>query len=170
MLFEDRIQKNPKLLRLKNPSTGEIIDWEIQELKDDEIEQKGTEVSAELLNGILNDIYLEEERKTNKVWIYGKTIYRKVIKFGALPNATKKDVAHNISNLEQFTKIEGIATGQDDTKFTQSLPLVYKDIERNYNTPLGVDAQTVSIQTNEDRSMFNGYVILEYTKTTEEEV
>ena len=59
MLFEDRIQKNPKLLRLKNQSTGEIIDWEIQELKDDEIEQKGTEVSAELLNGILNDIYLE---------------------------------------------------------------------------------------------------------------
>lgn len=170
MLFEDRIQKNPKLLRLKNPSTGEIIDWEIQELKDDEIEQKGTEVSAELLNGILNDIYLEEERKTNKVWIDGKIIYRKVIKFGALPNATKKDVAHNISNLEQFTKIEGIATRQDDTKFTQSLPLVYKDIERNYNTPLGVDAQTVSIQTNEDRSMFNGYVILEYTKTTEEEV
>lgn len=157
MLFEDRIQKNPRLLRLKNPSTGEIIDWEIQELKDDEIEQKGTEVSAELLNGILNDIYLEEERKTNKVWIDGKTIYRKVIKFGALPNATKKDVAHNISNLEQFTKIEGIATRQDDTKFTQSLPL-------------GVDAQTVSIQTNEDRSMFNGYVILEYTKTTEEEV
>lgn len=157
MLFEDRIQKNSKLLRLKNPSTGEIIDWEIQELKDDEIEQKGTEVSAELLNGILNDIYLEEERKTNKVWIDGKTIYRKVIKFGALPNATKKDVAHNISNLEQFTKIEGIATRQDDTKFTQSLPL-------------GVDAQAVSIQTNEDRSMFNGYVILEYTKTTEEEV
>lgn len=168
MLFEDRIQKNSKLLRLKNPSTGEIIDWEIQELKDDEIEQKGTEVSAELLNGILNDIYLEEERKTNKVWIDGKTIYRKVINFGALPNATKKDVAHNISNLEQFTKIEGIATRQDATKFTQSLPLVYKDIERNYNTPLGVDARTVSIQTNEDRSMFNGYVILEYTKTEEE--
>ena len=170
MLFEDRIQKNPKLLRLKNPSTGEIIDWEIQELKDDEIEQKGTEVSAELLNEILNDIYLEEERKTNKVWIDGKTIYRKVIDFGALPNATKKDVAHNISNLEQFIRIEGVSTRQDNTKFSQSLPLVYKNIESNYNTSLGVDVQTVSIQTKEDRSMFNGYVILEYTKTTEEEV
>lgn len=170
MLFEDRIQKNPKLLRLKNPSTGEIIDWEIQELKDDEIEQKGTEVSAELLNGILNDIYLEEERKTNKVWIDGKTIYRKVIKFGALPNATKKDVAHNISNLEQFTKIEGIATRQDDTKFTQSLPLVYKNTEITYNTSLAADNSIVEIQTNNDRSMFNGYVILEYTKATEEEV
>ena len=110
------------------------------------------------------------ERKTNKVWIDGKTIYRKVINFGALPNATKKDVAHNISNLEQFIRIEGVSTRQDNTKFSQSLPLIYKNIESNYNTSLGVDVQTVSIQTNEDRSMFNGYVILEYTKTTEEEV
>lgn len=101
------------------------------------------------------------------VWIDGKTIYRKVINFGALPNATKKDVAHNISNLEQFTKVEGIATRQDDTKFTQPLPLVYKEIESNYNSSLGVDIQIVSIQTDEDRSMFNGYVILEYTKTTD---
>lgn len=114
-----------------------------------------------------NSTYSTEEQAVG-TWIDGKTIYRKIINFGALPNATKKDVAHNISNLEQFTKIEGIATRQDDTKFTQSLPLVYKDIERNYNTPLGVDAQTVSIQTNEDRSMFNGYVTLEYTKTVED--
>ena len=114
-----------------------------------------------------NSTYSTEEQAVG-TWIDGKTIYRKVIIFGALPNATKKDVAHNISNLEQFTKIEGIATRQDATKFTQSLPLVYKDIERNYNTPLGVDARTVSIQTNEDRSMFNCYVILEYTKTEEE--
>lgn len=170
MLFEDRIQKNPKLLRLKNQSTGEIIDWEIQELKDDEIEQKGTEVSAELLNGILNDIYLEEERKTNKVWIDGKTIYRKVINFGALPNATKKEVQHNISNISIFTKIEGIAIRNDETKFTQSLPLVYKNAEMFYNTALAVDNTIVEIQTASDRSMFNGYVTLEYTKTTEEEV
>lgn len=170
MLFEDRIQKNPKLLRLKNPSTGEIIDWEIQELKDDEIEQKGTEVSAELLNGILNDIYLEEERKTNKVWIDGKTIYRKVIKFGALPNATKKEVQHNISNISNFTEIKGIAIRNDETKFTQSLPLVYKNAEMFYNTTLAVDNTIIEIQTAGDRSMFNGYVILEYTKTTEEEV
>lgn len=101
-------------------------------------------------------------------WIDGKTIYRKVINFGALPNATKKDVAHNISNLEQFIRIEGVSTRQDNTKFSQSLPLVYKNIESNYNTSLGVDVQTVSIQTDEDRSMFNGYVILEYTKTVED--
>lgn len=170
MLFEDRIQKNPKLLRLKNPSTGEIIDWEIQELKDDEIEQKGTEVSAELLNGILNDIYLEEERKTNKVWIDGKTIYRKVINFGALPNATKKEVQHNISNLKNFTKIEGIAIRNDNTNFSQPLPLIYKNVDTGYNTALTANNTIVGIETNNDRSNFYGYVTLEYTKTTEEEV
>lgn len=123
--------------------------------------KKGKELNEKITR---NSTYSTEEQAVG-IWIDGKTIYRKVIIFGALPNATKKDVAHNISNLEQFTKIEGIATRQDDTKFTQSLPLVYKDIERNYNTSLGVDVQTVSIQANEDRSMFNGYVILEYTKT-----
>ena len=126
--------------------------------------KKGKELNEKITR---NSTYSTEEQAVG-TWIDGKTIYRKVINFGALPNATKKDVAHNISNLEQFTKIEGIATRQDDTKFTQSLPLVYKDIERNFNTPLGVDAQAVSIQTNEDRSMFNGYVILEYTKTVED--
>ena len=48
--FQDRIQKNPRLLRLKNPITGEIIDWEIQDLSADEILQEGTEINAEVLN------------------------------------------------------------------------------------------------------------------------
>lgn len=125
--------------------------------------KQGKELSEKITK---NSTYSTTEQAVG-TWIDGKTIYRKVINFGALPNATKKDVAHNISNLEQFTKVEGIATRQDDTKFTQPLPLVYKEIESNYNSSLGVDIQTVSIQTGEDRSMFNGYVILEYTKTTD---
>lgn len=112
-----------------------------------------------------NNTYSTEEQAVG-IWIDGKTIYRKVINFGALPNATKKEVQHNISNLEQFTKIEGIATRNDGTKFTQSLPLVYKDTEMAYNTALAADNSIVEIQTNNDRSIFNGYVILEYTKTT----
>ena len=54
--FQDRIQKNPRLLRLKNPTTGEVIDWEIQDLEDDEIEQEGTLISAEVLNNMQKDI------------------------------------------------------------------------------------------------------------------
>lgn len=116
-----------------------------------------------------NSTYSTEEQAVG-TWIDGKTIYRKVINFGTLPNATKKEVQHNISNISIFTKIEGIAIRNDETKFTQSLPLVYKNTEMFYNTALAVDNTTIEIQTDGDRSMFNGYVTLEYTKTTEEEV
>lgn len=114
-----------------------------------------------------NSTYSTEEQAVG-TWIDGKTIYRKVINFGTLPNATKKEVQHNISDISIFTKIEGIAIRNDGTKFTQSLPLVYKNEEMFYNTALAVDNTIVEIQTAGDRSMFNGYVILEYTKTVED--
>lgn len=114
-----------------------------------------------------NSTYSTEEQAVG-TWIDGKTIYRKVINFGTLPNATKKEVQHNISNISIFTKIEGIAIRNDETKFTQSLPLVYKNAEIFYNTALAVDNTIIEIQTAGDRSMFNGYVTLEYTKTVED--
>ena len=99
-------------------------------------------------------------------WIDGKTIYRKVIDFGTLPNNERKTVDHNISSIDKFIKVEGIATRSDDTKFSQSLPLVYMNSESTYNTTLGVDTTSVEIRTTEDRSMFKAYVTIEYTKTT----
>lgn len=98
---------------------------------------------------------------------FGKPLYRKVIDFGALPNATTKEIAHNITNIDKFIKVEGIATRQDATKFTQSLPLVYMSSDSAYNTTLGVNTTSIEIRCTEDRSMFKGYVTLEYTKTTD---
>lgn len=126
--------------------------------------KKGKELNEKITR---NSTYSTEEQAVG-IWIDGKTIYRKVIIFGALPNATKKEVAHNISNLEQFIKIEGVGTRQDDTKFSQSLPLVYKNVDTGYNTALTANNTIVGIETNNDRSNFNGYVILEYTKTVED--
>lgn len=126
--------------------------------------KKGKELNEKITR---NSTYSTEEQVVG-TWINGKTIYRKVINFGALPNATKKEVQHNISNISIFTKIEGIAIRNDETKFTQSLPLVYKNTEMFYNTALAVDNTIVEIQTAGDRSMFNGYVTLEYTKTVED--
>lgn len=110
--------------------------------------------------------YSTEEQPIG-TWIDGKTIYRKVIDFGPLPNATKKEIAHNITNIDKFIKVEGIATRQDDTKFTQSLPLVYMSSESNYNTTLGANTTYVEIRCVENRDMFKAYVTLEYTKTTD---
>lgn len=73
--FKNRIQSNPRLLRLKNPTTGEIIDYEIQDLQESEIVENGTEMTAEVLNEMQSNI--EEscvavsptQPKTNeKVW------------------------------------------------------------------------------------------------------
>lgn len=98
-------------------------------------------------------------------WIDGKTIYRKVINFGILPNATSKLVPHNISNLKNFVKIEGIAIRDDN--FAQMLPLVYRGIDTEYNTSLAVTNTQISIICDNDRTNFTAYVTLEYTKTTD---
>ena len=59
MIFEDRIQVNPRLFRLKDPRTNEIVDFEIQDLLPEEIIQEGTEVGAEELNGQIVNEYSE---------------------------------------------------------------------------------------------------------------
>lgn len=54
--FKNRIQSNPRLLRLKNPITGQIIDYEIQDLQESEIVENGTEMTAEVLNTMQSNI------------------------------------------------------------------------------------------------------------------
>lgn len=81
--FKNRIQSNPRLLRLKNPSTERIIDYEIQDLQESEIVENGTEMTAEVLNQMQSNI--EEscvavsptQPETNeKVWIQkGKNLF-----------------------------------------------------------------------------------------------
>ena len=83
-----------------------------------------------------------------------------------MPNATHIDVSHNISNLKSFVKIEGIAI-RNDNDFWQSIPLTYRNADIGYNTSLTVTKSKVIITSDADRSMFSGYVILEYTKTTD---
>lgn len=74
-------------------------------------------------------------------------------------------MAHGISNLKSIIKIEGIADRGDG--FFQSIPMVYRQADNAYNTSIIVEGTDINIQTGQDRSMFNGYVILEYTKTTD---
>lgn len=59
MVFEDRIQVNPRLIRLLDPRTNEIVDFEIQDLEPEEIIQEGTEITAENLNGQIVNEYSE---------------------------------------------------------------------------------------------------------------
>lgn len=88
-------------------------------------------------------------------------LFRKVIDFGALPNATAKSVTHGITvgTDTYFIKIYGAGNG------TNFVPIPYVDI----NTPangieLLVDATNVTISSNVDWSGYTAYIVLEYLK------
>lgn len=106
--------------------------------------------------------YLTDEQKIG-TWINGKPIYRKVVNFGNLPNATTKTVATNISNVDIVTKLYGIRKGNAEIapiplyysgNYYESLTLKYVD-----NAITGVNIKTSSNRTNE-----TAVVIIEYVK------
>lgn len=108
--------------------------------------------------------YSTEETLTNKIWIDGKPIYRKVVDFGTLPNATSKNVAHNISNLSNVVNIKGWTKRADGTTF----PLPYESGSQiNESMALFSNNTNISIYCGVNRTEFTTtYIILEYTKSS----
>lgn len=92
-----------------------------------------------------------------------RQVFRKVVNFGALPNATSKSVAHGITidaNFS-FTRIYGCATNPS----TSFIPLPYASTTLNQNIKLDVDGTNVTITTGIDRTSYTiCYCILEYIK------
>lgn len=109
---------------------------------------------------VLDDFIYSTDEKACGKWIDGSTIYRKTIEFGSLPNATTKSVAHNISNLDHVVKVEAIA--KSGTRFFP-LPSAHPD-SSTYQIRISVEGSNINIITGVDRSAFNGYVTLYYTK------
>lgn len=93
-----------------------------------------------------------------------RPVFRKVINFGALPNATTKSVAHGIAPTASFsfTRIYGCST----TPSTSYIPLPYASTTLINNVELNADATNVNITTGINRSAYTiTYVVLEYIKT-----
>ena len=111
------------------------------------------------------DVKVTNYNSSEKVigtWIDGKPLYRKVINFGQLPNATSKSVAHGISNLKHIVKMEGVASASGGNLF---IPIPNVDTSTTYNINLYANASNVVIKTSSDRtSMTICYVIIEYIK------
>ena len=107
------------------------------------------------------DSYSTGETLTNKTWIDGRPIYRKVISCGALPNNTTKTVAHGVT-YSRITLIDGYAfnpTTTETLQLTNSHPSVVSNIG------LYVTGANITLATGTDRSAFTEtMVILEYTK------
>ena len=110
--------------------------------------------------------YSTNEVKTGGKWIDGKPIYRKVVYFGALPNATIKGVTFDNINADTFVKIEGIAM----TNNSSAITIPFADVSNaTQSISIFVNSTSISIDTGTvNRSDYNKcYITLEYTKTTD---
>lgn len=112
----------------------------------------------------ISDEYSTYEIKTNKVWIDGKPIYRKVINFGTLPNNNVKKVSHGILNIDTFVSINGITFTSEKT--ATALPYAHSDSTNEVS--LFIESTNVAIRTFGNKTNYiKTYVTLEYTKTTD---
>lgn len=96
-------------------------------------------------------------------WVDNKPIYRKVVKFGAMPNTASKDIPHNISNIGITVNCYGMAVRSSDKR-----ALTIPDSIPGGEINCGVTDTNVNVTTHSDRSSFNdSHIIIEYTKTTD---
>jgi len=92
-----------------------------------------------------------------------RTVFRKVIDFGALPNTTTKSVAHGIAFGSTFsaTKIYGASTNPG----TSWIPLHYASPTAANNIELNLDATNVNVVTGSNRTAYTRtFIIVEYIK------
>lgn len=105
--------------------------------------------------------YSTDEQYGGK-WIDGSNWYYKTIDFGALPNGTAKNVAHNISNLKEVLNYSTIAQREDGTVFRgfDSFDSAGAIVHYITTTYVVVSAPSGS------NSYSKCYITLRYTKTS----
>lgn len=136
----------------------------------------GTQPTIPLVNKItdsdMNEIKTAINNSTNYsdteivVGTYlDKPLYRKVINFGVLPNASQKFVSHNITNIGIMKNLTGVAFRSSDSTY---YPLPYSSPTLANNIQLNANATSIYITTGINRSNLGTcYVIVEYTKSTD---
>lgn len=93
------------------------------------------------------------------------TIYRKIVDFGALPNATSKTVAHGIERDEilHILNYYGVASTSNHSS-NLILPNSATETPEVNNVYLAVGGSKITITTGKDRSNVSALVTIEYVK------
>lgn len=107
--------------------------------------------------------YSTSETNTGKTWIDGKPIYRKVIDCGTIPSSAEAIINTGITNADMLVHLWGVA------KSSNCLPLPYVNTDGNsIQLWLGSSMDVLHIRTTSSSwSSYTGYVVVEYTKTTD---
>ncbi len=93
-----------------------------------------------------------------------RSVFRKVINFGTLPNTTTKSVAHQIpiNGGYSFTRIYATASDQTNKSY---IPIPYASPTLANSIEINVDATNVNITTGSNRTAYTiCYVVVEYIK------
>ena len=114
------------------------------------------------------EVYSTEEQKTNKVWIDGKTVYRKTI----IDTNFKTDFYFIANNIKQFVNQYGYVQRKDYPKASQFInSRAGTDMSIQFlasNTEVGIQIDWGSNWKNNYSDMFDKIIItVEYTKTTD---
>lgn len=107
--------------------------------------------------------YSTSEVATKATWINGKTIYKKTIAFGALPNTASKSVAHGITGLERVMRIETEAYEASGSFYYNFGHVNTASLANGIS--MYADATNVSIVTGSNRTGVSANITLYYTKT-----
>lgn len=111
---------------------------------------------------------LAVDQRTDKRWIDGQEIFRAIIKFDKLPNATNKDIPNPIRSYKEVTALYGVAqdvgaSGGTPTGTALSIP--HSDpTSLTFAIGLYLNFDIISIFTSTNYSDYHAYVFVEYTR------
>lgn len=108
---------------------------------------------------VANPTYSTTETKTGETWIDNKPLYRKVIQVPEFSSAVIT-ITTGLTNIKEIVKIDG-AFFRTNTNGYYSIDNTYM-AEWNFNSSFNL-----SIHTNNQYVSYKGYIIIEYTKTTD---
>lgn len=145
----------------------------LEDLKGFIVEQLKRHANAINLREI--GFFLDQELLSGKAFIPGineatnggssqqfRTVLRKVIDFGTLPNAGTKSVPHEITFDANFTLVQMFASATDPTNFL-ALPIPYDSAGGGDGIALFMNATNVVITTETNRSTYTRcFVVIEY--------
>ncbi len=117
----------------------------------------------------LSGNYSTTEANTGYTWVDGKTIYKKTINWGAMPNNSRVDRTGLFPNNANIVWIESIAVQRPaggNAIGVHNMP--YTSSDNKIDTVFVSDKSIgkVSMYTNADRSGWDAYITLYYTKTS----
>lgn len=105
------------------------------------------------------------EQDTGATWVDGKTIYKKTISMGTLPNNATKTIAHGITNLNYVVSFDATAKSPSDSQYV-TLPYVIGSGNKDYEMDIVILDANIRIRTAQDNSKYTtSYLTVYYTKT-----